>query len=108
MKTHSITSLFCASALAFLFTSCDSPQENAREDMIEDTADNLEDKADLVREDGGKSADMTEEQADAVRDVSGSESRADSLETKADKIRDNSEMRADQLEENADEVRDAE
>lgn len=68
MKTKSIVTLMGASAFAFAFVSCDSKQENARKDALEQKADNMEENADQVRKNAEKKADMKEDQADAVRE----------------------------------------
>lgn len=109
MKTHkSIATLLSASAFTLMLTSCESPQEEAREDAVLDQADRMEEKADQVREDAERNADMKEESADQVRDISGNEAQADAIENEADRIRENAEERADQLEDNADVTREAE
>lgn len=104
MKTNSIVTLIGASTLAFLFTSCESKQEEAREEHLEQKADNIEAGADQLRKDGDKVADMKEKNADAIR--KSSENAADATENSADTTRKAVEKRADQLEEKADAVRD--
>lgn len=103
MKTTTIATLVGASALALLFTSCDSKQEEAREEKLEQKADNIDAAATQLRKDGEKVADMQEDSATAIR--KGSEKAADSTEDSADATRKAVEKRADQLEERADEVR---
>jgi gas vesicle protein len=105
MKTKSIVTLIGASAFALAFTSCDSKQEQAREEMLENKAENLEAGADQLRKDGEKVADMKEEHADAIR--SGSEKAADATEENADATREAVEKRADEIEDEADKVREA-
>lgn len=107
MKTKTIAAILGASALSLASISCESKQEEAREDRLETKADAIEDKADQTRRQGEKSADATENSADAVRDGNGSERRADGLENEADATRRDAERRADGLEESADDVRDA-
>lgn len=85
MKTNSIITLISASAIALAFTSCDSKEENAREERVEMKADNIEATADQLRKDGEKVADMKEEHADATREAV--EKRADQLEEKAGAVR---------------------
>jgi len=104
MKTKTIVKLISASALALAFTSCDSKQEDAREERLEMKADNIEDTADNLRKDGEKAADMKEERADAIRQ--GNDTAADRVEDSADATRKAVEKRADQIENEADAVRD--
>lgn len=103
MKSTTIATLVGASALVLLFTSCESKQEQAREEKLEQKADSIDAAATQLRKDGEKVADMKEENADAVR--KGSERAADATESSADATRKAVEKRADQLEERADEVR---
>ena len=103
MKTNSIVALIGTSAIALLFTSCDSKQEEAREERLEQKADNIESGADQLRKDGAKVADMKENNADAIR--KSSENAADATENSADATREAVEKRADQIEEKADAVR---
>lgn len=103
MKTTTIATLVGASALAFLFTSCESKQEEVREDKLEQKADNIDASATQLRKDGEKVADMKEEHADSIR--KGSENAADATENSADATRKAVENRADQLEDKADAVR---
>ena len=56
----------CAVAVSFSLTGCDSKQENAREDALEQKADNLEDAADKAKTE--KTEDALEDKADAVRE----------------------------------------
>ena len=104
MKTNSIATLIGASALALFFSSCESKQEEAREDRLEQKADALEAGADHTRKAGENAADMKENQADAIR--KGNERAADATEDSADATRKAAEKRADDLEKRADEVRD--
>jgi len=105
MKTNTIATLIGASALALLFTSCDSKQEEVREEKLEQKADNIDAAATQLRKDGEKVADMKEDSADAIRKRTGNEPAADATEDSADATRKAVEKRADQLEERADEVR---
>jgi len=105
MKINSILNVISASAIALLFSSCESKQEEAREEVLEQKADNLEANADQLRKDGEKVADMKESNADAVR--KSSENAADRVENSADATRDAVEKKADQIENKADAVRDA-
>ena len=50
MKTQLIVTLIGAVALTLGFTSCETEQEETREEVIEQRADALEEKADDVRE----------------------------------------------------------
>ena len=105
MKTNSILALVSASAIALLFSSCKSKQEEVREDVIEQKADNLDASADQLRKDGEKLADMKEANADAVR--KSGEKTGDAVEDSADATRNAVEKRADQIEDKADAVREA-
>jgi gas vesicle protein len=105
MKTKSIATLIGAAGIAFAFTSCDSKQEQAREEQLEQKAENLEAGADQLRKDGEKVADAKEDNADAIRN--GSEKAADATEENADATREAVEKRADQIEDEADKVREA-
>ena len=105
MKTNSILALLSVSAIALLFSSCKSKQEEVREDVIEQKADNLDASADQLRKNGEKVADMKEANADAVR--KSSEKVGDAVENSADATRDAVEKRADQIEDKADAVREA-
>ncbi len=64
----SIITLFGAALLSFGAVSCDSPQENAREDSLERQADAQEDAADAVRDNAERRADSLEDAADSTRD----------------------------------------
>ena len=105
MKTKSIVTLLGATGIAFAFTACDSKQEQAREEAIEQKADGLESSADQLRKDGEKVADAKEQHADAIRN--GSEKAADAAENDADATREAVEKRADQIEDEADAAREA-
>lgn len=105
MKTKSIVSLIGASSIALVFTACDSKEEQAREERLENKAENLEANADQLRKDGEKVADMKEEHADAIR--KSSEKAADATENDADATRKAVEKRADEIEDEADKVREA-
>lgn len=69
MKTPLLTTVLAASLYGFLFTSCDSKQEDAREDTLENKADAAENKADAVRDAAERQADAIEDKADATRDA---------------------------------------
>jgi hypothetical protein len=90
MKTKNIISLTCASVLPLAILSCDSPEEKARKDALEQKADHLEEEADRIREQGEQRADAMERRVDdtagSVRE--GTEQRADELEERADDVRD--------------------
>jgi hypothetical protein len=103
MKTTIISQILGASAAAFLFTSCDSKQENMREDALENKADALEDRADAVRDRTEKAADAAEDRADDMKKTS--PAAADATEKAADAARTQGEKAADALEDQADKVR---
>jgi gas vesicle protein len=103
MKTNSIAALVSAYAIALFVTSCDSKQEQVREEKLEQKAESIDATADQLRKDGERVAEMKEESADAIREKS--ERAADATEDSADATRKNVEQRADQLEEAADDVR---
>jgi hypothetical protein len=103
MKTKSIAILSGASALALLFVSCDSKQEQAREQNLENKAETMDTGANQLRKDGEKVADMKEANADAIR--KSSERAADATEDSADATRKAVEKRADDIEAAADKVR---
>lgn len=105
MKTNPIVTLLGASAVALMFTSCDSKQENAREEQLEQKAEGQEAGADQLRKDGEKVADAKEEHADAIR--KNSEKNADAVEEDADATRKAVEKRADEIESDADKTREA-
>ena len=83
----------------FSLTACDSRHEEQRKTSLENKADNLEDRADVVRDSGEKKADKIEERdpglnSQATKDAAsaarnGSENKADSLENEADRVRAN-------------------
>ena len=68
MKTKSIITLIGSSVLALCSVSCDSKQEDAREDALEQKADGLEKNADTVRKEGGKAVDQAEKDAEQTKD----------------------------------------
>ncbi len=103
MKTTIITQILGATAAAFLFTSCDSKQENLREDALENKADALEKQADTVRKDAEKAADAAEDTADALKKTD--PAAAENAEKAADATRDNAEKAADAIENEADKTR---
>lgn len=94
----------CLAALAGVFTlaSCDSKQENAREDAADKKADTIENKADAVRDNGEKKADAIEEN----KSMSNDHSTNQAMENKADGTRDAADATADKMENKADAVRD--
>ncbi len=96
------TLCLAAAASALALSACDSKQENAREDAVEQKADSMENKADAVRDSGEKKADAIEEQ----KSMSHDHSTNSALENKADATRDAAEQNADALENQADAVRD--
>jgi uncharacterized lipoprotein YehR (DUF1307 family) len=89
--------IFTATILAFTLAACDSKQEDKREAALEQKADTMEDKADVVRKQGEATADRIEKQdpgmdshttdrtADAARETA--EKRADQMEDQADRVR---------------------
>lgn len=89
--------IFTATILAFALAACDSKQEDKREAALEQKADTMEDKADVVRKQGEATADRIEKQdpgmdshttdrtADAAREAA--EKRADQMEDQADRVR---------------------
>jgi hypothetical protein len=97
MSNLKLKPVLIAALLASTLAACDSKQENKREEALEKNADQMEKKADVVRDSGEATADRIEKQdpgmdskatdraAEAVRDSS--ESRADQLEDKADRVR---------------------
>lgn len=85
MKTNSIAAIVSASAIALFVTSCDSKQEQVREEKLEDKAENIDATADQLRKDGERVADMKEANADAIR--KNVENRADQIEETADDVR---------------------
>ncbi len=97
-----ITLCSIAAASALALSACDSKQENAREDAAEQKADNMEKKADTVRDTGEKKADAMESQKSMANDHSTNAS----MENKADATRDAADQKADALENSADAVRD--
>lgn len=108
MKNHSTSTLLSASAFAMFFTSCESPQEEAREDKVLEKADRMEEQADQVRDNAEKAADLQEDTADAIRESTGNEKAADAIEETADELRDAAEEKADAMEDQADIIREAE
>jgi hypothetical protein len=100
MKIRSLFTVIGTATLAFFAVSCDSARENAREDVLEQKADNLEDTADQVRKRGEAAADAKEDRTDATQSYNRSLDNKD-----ADTTRRATENRADTLEEKADEVR---
>lgn len=116
MKTPILATLLTTAAFSLVLSSCDSRQENAREDALEQKADALEKKADNVRKEGEAAADATEDAADRLRDQAKdaldttketTEARADAAEDNADAIREAAEKKADALEDEADANREA-
>lgn len=103
MKTTTILQLIGASAIAFAFTSCDSKEENLREDALEQKADELESQADATRKEGERAADAAEDHADRIR--SDNPAGAENAERAADATREQTEKAADALEEEADSTR---
>ncbi len=91
-----------AAASALALSACDSKTENAREDAAEQKADNMENKADAVRETGEKKADAIESQ----KTMSNDHSTNATMENKADATRNATEQKADAMENKADAVRD--
>ena len=75
MNTNSILLFSGVLALANFTVGCDSKQEEAREAAVERKADNLEERADKIRENAEAAADKVENKADA-------------LEERADEVRD--------------------
>jgi len=97
-----ITLCSIAAASALALTACDSKQENARENAVEQKADKMENKADAVRDNAEKKADAIESQ----KSMSNDHSTNAALENKADATRAAAEKKADAMENKADAVRD--
>lgn len=85
MRTKPFITLFAILVTAAL-CSCESKQEEVREDRLENKADSMEGTADQVRKNAEAAADATENNADAIREEA--ERKADALEDKADQTRD--------------------
>lgn len=99
MKT--LTTPFIVLAATLCFVACDSKQENAREDALEKKADQMENKADAIRDAGERKADAIESQ----KALSKPAVTNDRLENAADATRKATENAADKLENKADAVR---
>ena len=96
--TRNTLPLIVIVSLALPIGACDSSNENARQQTLENKADRLEDQADateahgeahadaIERRDPGVDDPATDRAAEQVRDSSGR--RADSLENQADQVRD--------------------
>jgi hypothetical protein len=97
-----ITLCLVTAAFALAFSACDSKQENAREDAVEQKADSMENKADAVRDGAEMKADAIEEQKSTSHDHSTNAT----LENQGDATRGAAETSADTLENQADAVRD--
>lgn len=85
MRTKPFITLFVVLGTAAL-VSCESKQEEVREDKLENKADAMEGTADQVRKNAETAADATENNAEAIREEA--ERKADALEEKADDTRD--------------------
>ena len=116
MKAPIISSIIAAATYGFLFTACDSPQEDAREEAVEQKADMLEKEAKAVRSDAEAAAEANEKAAENLRKQAekatdmgkeDAEARADATEENADAIRKEAERKADALEDEADVNREA-
>jgi len=68
MKMKSIAMLFGAALFGIGAVSCDSREEQMREDTLERKADAQENAADAVRDDAEKRADALEDAADSTRE----------------------------------------
>lgn len=80
MKKIQMIKFLAIPAAAFIFASCDTPAENAREDAAETTADAMEERADAVRDQDNSGALGTTGDA--------AEAEADAIEERADDVRD--------------------
>ena len=67
MKAPIISSITAAALYGFLFTACDSPQEDAQEEAMEQKAESLEKDAEAVRKDAEAAAEANEQAAENIR-----------------------------------------
>lgn len=95
---NTVLRIIGVASLAVFLNGCDSPQEDARENALENKADTLEERADMTRDAGEQQADRIEAQ-DPGLDAAPTDSAAEAT-------RDSTETQADTLEEQADQVRD--
>jgi hypothetical protein len=58
-----------AVGVALIFGACDSRQEEARKDALENRADSIEDKAKAVEKSGEAQSDALKKEADRTRDL---------------------------------------
>ena len=70
----SIPTIIIFTVAAFAFTACDSKEEQARKDVLENRADSLEDAAKAAKKNAERAADTTEDskkkldrEAEAIR-----------------------------------------
>jgi len=69
MNLKTTSTILSASAFALFLTSCESPQEELREDKVLEKADQIEEKADAIRDTAEDRADALEDEADVVREA---------------------------------------
>jgi len=105
MKTHPIAALVLITTIATILVSCDSRRGESREVQLEQTATDLEAKAEKVLEEVKESAAVKEQKAKILRETEGDEDAAVALEKDADVTLQVGKMRAAKLEENAKKVR---
>jgi hypothetical protein len=86
MKTSHIFSVLALFLSGMFLVSCDTKQEDVRDQAIENKADALEGEADLTRKQGEAAADSVEDRADAAREAADQEAKR--LEDAADSTRD--------------------
>jgi len=92
-------------AFLFFVSSCDSQRGKPRDVQLETAAENLEAKAEQVREEVKETAVIKKEQADEIRDMNGDEATAEAIDKDAEVTKEVGELRAEQLEEQADKIR---
>jgi hypothetical protein len=89
---------FTVVMLAFILSACDSREENRRENVLEQKADRMEEKADMTRKSGEAAADRIEKRDPGLTD-------SPSTDRAAEATRESTERSADQMEEQADRIR---
>lgn len=87
-------------ALGFVFTACDSKQENQREAALERKADAMEDQGDAVKKDANAKADAVDKATDKAPNAT--EKAGDA---QADAIKKDGEAKKDGLEKAAEATR---
>ena len=105
MKSISKPLLALCPLIVFLTPSCDSRRGEPRDEQLEQTAENLEAKAEKVRIDVKESAGEKIAEAEEIRKTTGDEDTAEFLEKDASVTREAGELRAEQLEKQAEKVR---